>query len=259
MTTAEQVLDVARSQLGTAETPINRTKYGQWYGMDGQPWCAMFVSWVFDQAGLPIPAKQPKGFAYCPDGVNYFKRIRRWFDRPEVGDVVFYTFDHDGLADHVGIVEAVISDDSITAIEGNTNAAGSSNGDRVMRRVRSRGIMGFGRPAYGREKGLPVPPQPRILTTTDIAEDKVKVIEFRVPRLDDDGNGFIFFNGADGRPDIPFDKLLNVMGTGSAPERDKSYWPVASFGKNNTDGKALVTILGGRPKDSVTMYLMVAM
>lgn len=27
------------------------TPYGEWYGMNGQPWCAMFVSWCALQAG----------------------------------------------------------------------------------------------------------------------------------------------------------------------------------------------------------------
>lgn len=257
MTTATQVLDKARSQLGVTEKPVNRTPYGVWYGMDGQAWCAMFVSWVFNEAGLPIPAKQAKGFAYCPDGVNYFKRIRRWFDTPEVGDVVFYKFDGDGLSDHVGIVETINRDGSIIAIEGNTNAAGSANGDRVMRRTRSRNqIMGFGRPAYDREKGFPVPPMPKTLSVTEYPEENMRVIEFAVPRLDDQGNGWIHFNG-NGVPDVPFEKLAGVIGTGSAPSRDKGYWPVPTFGKNNTDGKALVTILGGRPKDSVILYLSV--
>lgn len=39
MATAERVLDIARAELGTKESPAgsNRTKYGKWYGLDGQP------------------------------------------------------------------------------------------------------------------------------------------------------------------------------------------------------------------------------
>jgi len=51
--TAEQVLSIARGELGNTEVPAgsNRTKYGKWYGMNGQPWCMMFVQWCFAQAG----------------------------------------------------------------------------------------------------------------------------------------------------------------------------------------------------------------
>lgn len=45
-----RALNVALSQLGVTETGNNKTKYGEWYGMDGNAWCAMFVSWCFHQA-----------------------------------------------------------------------------------------------------------------------------------------------------------------------------------------------------------------
>ena len=52
MTTAEQILQVARGELGYKESPAgsNRTKYGAWFGLNGQPWCMMFVQWCFRQA-----------------------------------------------------------------------------------------------------------------------------------------------------------------------------------------------------------------
>ena len=79
MTTAEDVLQVARRQIGTKESPpgTNSNKYGKWYGMDRAPWCAMFVSYCFDNAGLtfefPKDLGTDKGFAYCPYGV--FARV----------------------------------------------------------------------------------------------------------------------------------------------------------------------------------------
>ena len=53
MTTAEQILQVARGELGYTESPAgsNRTKYGAWFGLNGQPWCMMFVQWVFSSEG----------------------------------------------------------------------------------------------------------------------------------------------------------------------------------------------------------------
>lgn len=151
MSSPARVIEVARSQLGTKEVPVNRTKYGAWYGMDGAAWCAMFVSWVFDQAGLRLPATTSKGFAYTPSGAAWFQKQGRWHTGgPRPGDVVFFRFSGPRIH-HVGIVEAVNSDGSITTIEGNTSSgtAGSQvDGGGVYRRVRRVGIVGYGRPAW---------------------------------------------------------------------------------------------------------------
>ena len=49
MATPNDIVKLAISQLGYKESPSgsNKTKYGKEYGMDGQPWCAMFVWWLF--------------------------------------------------------------------------------------------------------------------------------------------------------------------------------------------------------------------
>ena len=56
MATADKLLSIAAGELGTVEAPAgsNRTKYGKWYGLDGEPWCMMFVQWCFAQAGMPL-------------------------------------------------------------------------------------------------------------------------------------------------------------------------------------------------------------
>ena len=48
-------------------TPMIIPPYGEWYGMNGQPWCAMFVSWCAWQAGVFGRRNLPK-YAYCPYG-----------------------------------------------------------------------------------------------------------------------------------------------------------------------------------------------
>lgn len=46
------VVDIAKSQVGYTEIgKKNDNMYGKWYGLNFNPWCAMFVSWCFDQAG----------------------------------------------------------------------------------------------------------------------------------------------------------------------------------------------------------------
>lgn len=153
MTIPADVLAIAVRQLGYKESPpgSNRNKFGVWYGMDGQPWCAMFVSYCFYQAGLALPATISKGFAYCPYGVQWFKQRGKFDMLPQPGDVVFFDWAGDGISDHVGIVELVNSNSTVTTIEGNTSAGNNSNGGEVQRRVRAfRSIQGFGHSAYTR-------------------------------------------------------------------------------------------------------------
>ena len=44
-----RALVVARRNLGVRESPpgSNRTPFGAWFGEDGVPWCAIFVSYCF--------------------------------------------------------------------------------------------------------------------------------------------------------------------------------------------------------------------
>ncbi|GAA4660276.1 CHAP domain-containing protein [Kineococcus glutinatus] len=145
--TALAVLDVARGELGYAEDPpgSNRTRYGAWYGMDGQPWCAMFVSWCAARAGAAdiIPRH-----AYTPAGAEWFRARGAFVDAPRAGDVVYFRWPGMGRIAHVAFVESVRPDGSVVTIEGNTDAAGGRTGGRVMRHVRRAHIAGYGRPAY---------------------------------------------------------------------------------------------------------------
>lgn len=149
MTTVKDILDRARQEIGQRETAGNRTRYGEWYGMNGQPWCAIFVSWVFYHEGLPLPFTTRKGFAYTPSGVAKFRQLKQWHSsNPKSGDVVFFNFGG-GRVNHVGIVESVNGDGSITTIEGNTS-------DMVKRMKRRSSIAGYGRPQYA-EQPSPAP------------------------------------------------------------------------------------------------------
>ena len=61
MGTLSNLLRIARGELGNTESPAgsNRTKYGKWFGLDGNPWCLMFIMWVFYQAGVKLPDAPP--------------------------------------------------------------------------------------------------------------------------------------------------------------------------------------------------------
>jgi hypothetical protein len=163
MALAADVLEQAKADLGYTESPMNRTKFGVFYGMNGVPWCAQAVSKWFYDAGLPLPAKTAKGFAWCQDGVSWFKQQQRFDRKPKIGDVVFYQFDRDASADHVGVVESV-GDGFVIAIEGNTNSAGHRDGGSVMRKQRPMSlVLGFGHPPYnGNRKRGPIRPTPTV-------------------------------------------------------------------------------------------------
>jgi hypothetical protein len=151
MPTAEQVLTVARRELGFVEGPDASNKYGAAYGVDRVWWCAQFVWWVFRQAG-GSNLIHPKT-AYTPTLAQWFMDQKVWGKEPRVGAVVFYDWpDSTHRIQHVGIVEGFDAT-SITTIEGNTSsgAAGNqSNGNGVYRRRRARNssVIGYGYPRY---------------------------------------------------------------------------------------------------------------
>lgn len=50
------IVELAINQIGHKEDPAdsNKTMYGEWFGMNGVPWCAIFVSWVYAHANKPL-------------------------------------------------------------------------------------------------------------------------------------------------------------------------------------------------------------
>ena len=86
----ESFMAVAEAQLVYREKNTNGTKYGTWYGLPNQPWCAMFVSWCARYSGVPesvIP-----NFAGCSGGVSWFKQRGLWRTRGK-HDRAFPTID----------------------------------------------------------------------------------------------------------------------------------------------------------------------
>jgi cell wall-associated NlpC family hydrolase len=149
----QQVVDIANSQIDYAEVGNNSTMYGKWYGLDKQPWCAIFVSWCFNQAGLgkSVAAQTPKGFASCDAGLKWFAKRNKLVPVGEAreGDIVFFQFDDDAEPDHVGIVTKNMKRiKTLKTVEGNTSDKGSqSNGGKVYAKKRSYSlVLGVARP-----------------------------------------------------------------------------------------------------------------
>lgn len=130
-----------RSQLGYTERPNNRTKFGQWYGMDGVAWCAIYMSWCFAMAGTPLHITTSKGASYVPYIVDWAKKLGIWkTGNPERGDLGIHWFTY--RPDHVTIVQNPI-DGGYRSLEGNTNAAGSRTGGMVAELNRRTRIHGY--------------------------------------------------------------------------------------------------------------------
>lgn len=153
MATVEQVLSVARGQLGyngEGRSDNPSSKYGAWYGINPGHWCAMFVSWCLDQAGERVSIETAKGFALVVNGRAHYARIGRLSGpqiTPSPGDLVFFNFEP---GNHVGIVESATSPGAVTSIQGNTNDVGQGRtGNCCRRKVHgNRYVTGYGHPEY---------------------------------------------------------------------------------------------------------------
>jgi hypothetical protein len=164
MTTSADVINFAKREIGYKEGRNNASKYGEWYGINYAPWCAMFVSYCFYHAGLPLPAQNRKGFASCYYGQKWFKDMGLFTQTGRgpffPGDVVFFQFDRDTPPDHVGIIMET-RPNSVITIEGNTaktRMGSQSDGGGVYQRERSLSLItGVGRPQYS---GRIAPPPP---------------------------------------------------------------------------------------------------
>ena len=155
MATVSELLDIARRQIGTRESPpnSNNVRYNTWYyGREvsgaAYPWCMVFVQWVFDQAGVKLPVRT----ASCGALMRSAQSAGCWVTgdyRP--GDVVIYDFPGGAKTDHCGIVESV-DGSYISAIEGNTSSASDADGGAVERRARKFSqIVGAVQPSYDKE------------------------------------------------------------------------------------------------------------
>lgn len=179
-----KVLALGRQQIGTVEQPARsgRQKYGRWYGMDGAPWCAMFVSWVFWHAGSPLPAIRTKrGFAYVPDARDWAQRNGCWKrGNPQPGDLVLYSFGG-YRPDHVGIVDHLIPG-GVAAIEGNTSGTNPRMGGMVALMHRRTRIVGYVDITDHRAATpITVPTVPKPIKTPAPLEDDVDVFKLKEP------------------------------------------------------------------------------
>lgn len=172
MGTASGLIAVGRSLLGTTEHPSgsNHNFITVWYNSavahigDGA-WCDMSVT--FEGWHSANKAAIGGGFAYVPAHAEWFRSHGRWhygISGIRAGDVVFFewTGRRTTSADHVGIVERVLSDGTIYTLEGNI-------GDAFRREHRDGTyVAGYGRPLFDPAVSV----EELLKTLVDLGNDK---------------------------------------------------------------------------------------
>lgn len=117
------VLAAAESQVGVAEQPPGSNNGPQLDvyrsavagSQPGQPWCADFASWAAAQAGSPL-GESGQGLGSVAEITNWAQSTGRLLPpstTPAAGDLILYG------DRHIGVVESVNPDGSLTTVEGN--------------------------------------------------------------------------------------------------------------------------------------------
>ena len=113
------IVDLAKRQVGN----VGGYPYWSWYGFNSRvEWCACFVSWCYGQMGLSEPR-----FAACQSqGIPWFTSHGQWgargYENIAPGDAIFFDWDLDGSADHVGLVIGR-DEGRVYTVEGNSGDA----------------------------------------------------------------------------------------------------------------------------------------
>ena len=144
------IVAIAKSQVGYQEGGsdgelsgevyggINFTECGAWYGLQDM-WCAMFVSWCADLAGVstdtvPSHCSTPLGLSWFAErGLAYSRaevQSRKYTPKP--GDIIYFKSSRNAKpTNHVGIVTAY-SNGRIYTVEGNVGAIGKTTGGGMV-------------------------------------------------------------------------------------------------------------------------------
>ena len=158
---ASKIIKKAVRQIGKKESPAgsNKVKYTEWAIGKGKVvssykpynWCAIFLDWCFVKSGYDFFKSCPNPWS-CGAIMKWAKEKKIWKATGIAGDLAIFDFDGNGVQEHIGLVEKVLSGGYYQTIEGNTGTTSDSNGGEVMRRKRHKKyILGFVRPSYSPE------------------------------------------------------------------------------------------------------------
>lgn len=102
---------------------------------EGYAWCAAFVRYIFDLCGIPTTINAMALSAHRPGHLVYSKGKK--LKEPKAGDVFTLYYAHLKRIGHTGFFDKEINSKVYRTVEGNTNAAGSREGDGVYIKYRS--------------------------------------------------------------------------------------------------------------------------
>jgi len=134
------VKELYNSQVGVRETGgANRGPHIEMYlasvDLDsGYAWCAAFVSWCYQNAGVQTPRS---GWvpSYALKSKRIYQRGRFELKEPQKGDVFMVWYHSLNRPAHIGFIDQW-GEKWIVTVEGNTNDNGSREGDGVYRKRR---------------------------------------------------------------------------------------------------------------------------
>lgn len=173
----EKVVSLAKSYVGTSEEPkgSNRNRFAKmidekfpdFYNgkKNGSAWCDEYVDAIFleafgEEEALRLLCQPKKSCgAGCKFSAQYYKKAGRFFDKPEVGDQIFFYVGGD--INHTGIVTKV-DDNKVYTVEGNS---GDMVKDHSYNKEGNKKIAGYGRPRWKEEPSsmadtAPTKPEP---------------------------------------------------------------------------------------------------
>lgn len=106
----------AVAQKGVTEQPVGTNRgpmvdiFERAVGTVGQPWCAAFVSWAAQQAGIPLldngmgSASVESFYQWANEPAVNLWEPRASVSKPQPGDLVLFSSRYDGTYAHIGIV-----------------------------------------------------------------------------------------------------------------------------------------------------------
>lgn len=149
MTRGEAVLAAAARDIGYHEGTNKHNKYGEWYGLDGVPWCMEAVQYWYHEAEFDLPYKT----ASCGELLRWYQANQPECitDKPACGCIVIFDFPGTKYStDHTGLFVR-LEDGFISTVDGNTSAGNNSNGGWVQQRTRR---LNYANPTYIVPRGL---------------------------------------------------------------------------------------------------------
>lgn len=151
-----KVIEAALADLSYTENPAgsNLTKFGEWYGVNGVPWCVQAIAYWFDKGGEFKAFFNGGKTASCTRLMELYKAEGRWYTDGDYqkGDIPIMTFSKTREVQHCGLIIGKSDDGGWVTVEGNTSPGLEGSQDRggcVAKKIRYKAnILGVCRPKY---------------------------------------------------------------------------------------------------------------